>query len=184
MGPGAIVVIEELGQDLTEVALVQDQQPIQALAADGLDQALQMSVRTRGSVGRPEHTDAFGLEDGVETSGVLGVAIAHQEVDGWIAILNFWRQVARLLDDPVGVGVGGAGGEQDAAAAELHHHQHVESAQKHGLNGEEVAGQDALSLTWRRMIASWWRRASSSGSCSWSAPGRMTIRPTNRRRQA
>ena len=120
VGPGAVVMIEELGQDLAEVALIDDQQPIQALAAGGLDEALQMSVGPWGSVGRPEHTDAFGAEDGIEAIGVLGVAISNQEGCGWVAILEIVSQVAGLLDHPGGVGVGRAGGEQDTAAAKLH----------------------------------------------------------------
>jgi hypothetical protein len=38
--PGGVVVLQVLGQDLAQVALVEDEQPVEYLAAQGADHAL------------------------------------------------------------------------------------------------------------------------------------------------
>src|SRR6266567_7386952 len=95
MWPGPVVVVEELGEHLPEVALIHDQQPIQALTPDGLDQPLQMGVRSRRSLGRTEYADAFGVEHGIEAIRVLGVSIANQKADRRLTILEIVSHVAR-----------------------------------------------------------------------------------------
>src|SRR5206468_7498880 len=51
-------------------------------------------------------------------------------------------QVSGLLSHPGTVGMGGAVGVENAAAGDLQEDQDVESPQQHGVDGEEVAGQN------------------------------------------
>jgi hypothetical protein len=55
-------------------------------------------------------------------------------------------EVARLLGDPVTARILRAAGEPDAPVRMCDEEQHVVPAQKHRLDGEEVAGDDARTL--------------------------------------
>ena len=70
------VVVADVGaKDPFEVALVHDQQVVEALVADRADKSLGVSVGIRSLKGRLEHSGAFGLEDFIEGGRELGVAI-------------------------------------------------------------------------------------------------------------
>jgi hypothetical protein len=55
-------------------------------------------------------------------------------------------EVARLLGDPITARILRAAGKPDAPARERDEEQHVVPAQKRGLDGEEIAGDDARRL--------------------------------------
>ncbi len=58
-----------------------------------------------------------------------------------------WRvKFLACWGNPGSVGVGGATGEMDAPCGGLDEHQHVDSLERHGFNGEEVARHHARSL--------------------------------------
>jgi hypothetical protein len=70
-----VVVLEVLVEDSAEVALVADQEPVEALCSDGADEALGVGVRD-GRVGRRlDDPDPFAREDGVDDERELAVAI-------------------------------------------------------------------------------------------------------------
>ena len=71
----SVVVLEVLDKHPAQVVLGADQDPVEALAADRPDDAFRVPVRDR----RPDHTDRFGGEDGIESAGKLRVAITDQE---------------------------------------------------------------------------------------------------------
>jgi hypothetical protein len=63
-----------------------------------------------------------------------------------VVVVECHKQVAGLLQHPGGVWVGGAGEVLDSAAADREEDEHVEAAQPDGVDGEEVAGEDRLSV--------------------------------------
>src|ERR1039457_3067983 len=79
--PGAVVMPQVLGQHLAQVVLIDDQQPVQELLAQGTDHPLADGICS----GRPrwagENPDAVRLEHGVEGAGELACAISDQELD-------------------------------------------------------------------------------------------------------
>ena len=61
-----VVVGEVLDQDLLKMAATEDEEPVQALPADGADEALGEGVRPRGLNRRLDDPDALGAEHVVE----------------------------------------------------------------------------------------------------------------------
>ena len=66
VGTLAVVVLDVLADDVREVALVADQDPVEALAADRADEPLGIGVRDRRSDWGEDRADPFAREDGVE----------------------------------------------------------------------------------------------------------------------
>ena len=66
-----VVVIDEEAEDVLEVAAVQDQEPVEALAAGGTDEPLRDRVRLWSPHWGLDDLDAFAGEDGVEVARVL-----------------------------------------------------------------------------------------------------------------
>src|SRR5271167_4624330 len=98
----AVVVIDVLGEDSFELTAVDYQYPVETLAADGADKALGEGVGPWGSDRCADDPDPLRAKDLVEVDGELGVSIPHQEPDGPRALGQNHRQVASLLDHPVG----------------------------------------------------------------------------------
>jgi hypothetical protein len=92
---------------LLEVVSADDQQPVQALGADGADPALRMRVRSGCPYRREEHLATLRPEDLIEAAGELRVSIAEQEPHPTPWFAEHQQQVAGLLGDPGAVGVGG-----------------------------------------------------------------------------
>jgi hypothetical protein len=64
-----LVVVRRVGrEDVVEVTTADDQEPVEALAADAADPTLGVRPRLRSPYGRFDDTDAFGMEDVVEGS--------------------------------------------------------------------------------------------------------------------
>jgi heme-degrading monooxygenase HmoA len=79
MWPMAVVVVDEDSEHAVEVALIDDQQPVEALGADGPDEALCDRISLRRPHGRLDDLDAFAGEHGVKVARELAVAVADQE---------------------------------------------------------------------------------------------------------
>src|SRR5439155_21220713 len=101
-------------------------------------------VRVRRSHRRVDDVDSFAAEDLVEGGGELAVAIVDQEAHPLQQARE--AEVARLLDDPGSCRLGCATSEMDAPAAELDEEEHIQATQRHGLHGEEIAGNHAHGL--------------------------------------
>jgi hypothetical protein len=88
--------------------------------------------------------DAFAAKDLVEAGDELRVAVVDREP----RVLEARRddEVARLLHDPAAARMCGAAREVNAPTLKLNEEEHVVAAQKGGLDGEEVAGDDARRL--------------------------------------
>ena len=80
--PVAVVVRLVFGQDGSELSFMEDQQPVQALAAHGADPPFGVGVRPRRPRWTAQDLDPDAGEDGVEAGGELGVSVADQEPEG------------------------------------------------------------------------------------------------------
>ena len=83
--PVPVVVVGVDAEHVVEVAAVEDQQPVEALAADAADPALGVGVRVRRPHRRADDRDAFAAEDVVEAAAELAVAIVDQEAERLLA---------------------------------------------------------------------------------------------------
>ena len=79
--PGIVIVQQVVGQDPSQMVLVDDQHLVQELPAQGADHPFAYRVRSGRlrRVGRD--SDALGAEHGVERAGVLARAVPDQELD-------------------------------------------------------------------------------------------------------
>jgi len=132
--------------DALEVAAADDQQPVEALPPQTADPALGVCSRLRRPHRRLDHTDALGAEDLVEVARELAVAVTDQEAGERSFIVESHQQVTRLLAHPSTVRIRADPGQMHATALKLDHEQDVEAPEKDGVDGEEVALEDARRL--------------------------------------
>jgi hypothetical protein len=76
MGPVPVVVIHEDGEDLLEVLLIQDQQPVETLGANGPHKPLSHAVRLRRAKRRANDFQAMTSKHFVKTGGEFLISIA------------------------------------------------------------------------------------------------------------
>ena len=126
--------------------MVDDQDVVEAFAADGADEAFGDRVRPRCPHRGPDDPDVGAGEDGVEGGGELGVAVADQEPEPVGAVVEVHEQVAGLLGDPGAGRVGGDPGDVHAATVVLDDDENVEPAQEDGVDVGEVDGEDRVGL--------------------------------------
>ena len=79
MRPVRVVVVDKDSEHALEVASVHDQEPVEALGADGADETLGDRIRLRGPHRRLDDLEGFACEHGVEIASELAVAVANQE---------------------------------------------------------------------------------------------------------
>jgi hypothetical protein len=96
MRPLRVVVTHIGAEHVLELAAVEDQQPVEALAPYAADPALNVSVRVRRPHRRPDHSDPFALADRVEGAAELRVSVVDQEPRLPPAIIEVDQQVARV----------------------------------------------------------------------------------------
>ena len=138
MRPVRVVVIHEYAQDTFEMIPVHDQEPVEALRADGADEALGDRVRLRRPYRRLDDPDTFTGEDGIEVTRELAVTVADQESKSRGLLLERPGELACLLCHPGAGLVGGAASEVDAAAGELNEEENIEALQRDRFDSEEV----------------------------------------------
>jgi hypothetical protein len=98
-------VPDVLSEDSLKVAFAEDQDVVQTLPPDGSHESLSDGV-CRGCVyWRADDAYALGAEHLIEGSRVLRVAVPDQEPGASQVIVH--HQVAGLLRDPGGIGMGG-----------------------------------------------------------------------------
>src|SRR5262249_60120642 len=133
-------------EGMLEVASAEDQEPVEALAANAADPAFGVGARLRRSYRRFDDANAFGAEDLVELAAELAVAITDQKLRPDPLVVELHQEVARLLGHPAAVRIGGDPGEVHAASRQLHEEQDVEALQEERVDGEEVTLEDARRL--------------------------------------
>jgi hypothetical protein len=85
-----------------EMTAADDQEMVEALAADGANPALGMRIRIRCSHRRPDNLAAAGAKDLVEPTSELRVAVMDQEPEP-LLLTEVDHEIARLLRCPVTV---------------------------------------------------------------------------------
>src|SRR6266496_3357482 len=139
-------MIDEDAEDVLQVAAVHDQEPVEALTADGSDEMLGERVRLRRTHRRLHDPDAFAGEEDIEAARELRIAVADQEAEARRLLLECPGELARPLGHPLSGRIGGAAGEMNAPAAELDEEQDVQAPQRDRLDGEEVDREHAVCL--------------------------------------
>ncbi len=126
MGSLAVVVIDVLAKDQLQVALPEDEQPVQGFVAQGLDHALAMGVGLRAPVGCQCDSGAFAAEHLIELIDKLCISVVDGKLERSLELVQLPAQVSGLLSDPGAVGMGGAVGVENAPAGDLQEDEHVE----------------------------------------------------------
>ena len=142
-----LVVVADVGrEDSFEVPAVDDQEPVEALAADGADPPFDEGVRARRPYRCADRPDALGAEHLVEGGGELAVAVVDQEPDRLRPFDERLDDVPRLLGRPLTGRVRGDARQIHLPGREFDEHECVEPPEQHGVDGEEVAGDDPAGL--------------------------------------
>ena len=92
-----VVVLDIPPEDLLQVTTADDQQPVEALGADGPDPPLRIGVGVRGLDRRDDHLGALGAEHVVEPTTEPRVAVAEHKAQSLSFIRCRQEQVAGLL---------------------------------------------------------------------------------------
>ena len=116
MRPVAVVMADENAEDALEMALVDDQEPVEAFGAGGADEALGERVCLWRSHWRLDDLDSFAGEDGVEVAGELAVPVADEGAKRRSPLLEYPGELSGLLGDPGARGVLGTAGQVDTSA--------------------------------------------------------------------
>ncbi len=99
-----VVVVDELGDEIVEVALAEDHEVVEALVLDRLNDTFDVRVQTRRTLGKPLRFGACIIsDDGVELRGELRVAVAQQIRALDSGLVEVHGEVASLLLDPFSV---------------------------------------------------------------------------------
>ncbi len=141
--PGGVVMLKVFGQYPAQMVLIDDQQPVEKLPAQGTDDPFADRVRSGRLRRAGENPDAFRLEHRVEGAGKLAGAIPDQEPDRSRALPEAHQKVARRLSRPRAVRIRGEAGQVNAAGAVLDDDQGVDAPQEHGVHMDEIGREDA-----------------------------------------
>jgi len=159
-----VVMPDELGHHVSEVATTKDQEVIERFSTYGSHPSFGEGVRPRSAERSLDNLDALSPQDLVEARRELGVAVTEQEPGSEFAILDVPGQMPRLLHHPVAGGMCRAAGEMHTATANLDEEQDVQRLEPNGLDGEEVGSQDLLSVLPQELapgasttLGRWWK---------------------------
>jgi len=98
--PMAVVMALELAEYGCGVSLIDDQKAVEEFAADRSDEALGDRVCPWRPRWRLDDLDAGRGEDGIEGGGELAVAVADEEPEVLVGVVEVHQQVAGLLGEP------------------------------------------------------------------------------------
>jgi len=89
MRPVFVVVLDVHAQDSLEVSAPEDEDAIEAVAADGAHPALSERICVRRSHRRPDHLDPLGTKDLIEGAAELRVAVVDQQPEAALLLAQF-----------------------------------------------------------------------------------------------
>ena len=135
-----VVVALELAQHGCGVSLVDDHKAVEEFAADGADEAFGDRIRPWRAHGRRDDLDVDGGEHGVEGGGELAVAVADQEPEAPVDVVEVHEQVARQLGQPRSGRVRGDTQDVHLAGGVFDDEERVEPVQGDRVEMEQVAG--------------------------------------------
>ncbi len=168
MGPAAVVVLGVCPEGSIEMPPPLDERRVEALGPHRLDHPFRVGVGVRSPDRGADDPHPLRAQHRVAWPAELRVPVADEEADGAHPSVEVQGEVAGLLGDPGRVGVSRCWAEVDPPAAELDEHEDVERPEPGGLDGEEVAGDDAIRLRAEELGPSWagpsWGRTRSGSS--------------------
>jgi hypothetical protein len=138
-----VVVSDIRLQDRLEMAAAEDEGAVEALTAQRSREPFRERVSKRCPDRRTDDLGALGGKYLVEAARVFGVPIPDEEAER--DFFSADDQVARLLGDPGGIGIGGHIREVHLRVA-TSTREHIETTKKGRVDSYEVAGDDAFSL--------------------------------------
>ena len=100
MGPVGVVVVDVVGDESFELALVPDDGAVEELAAQGADPAFGERVRDRRPDRGLEDLEAFGAEDLVEGVDELAASVTYERSGAGELVAVAEEQVAGGLGGP------------------------------------------------------------------------------------
>jgi hypothetical protein len=136
--PGGIVVGDVLLRDLPQMALPEDEEPIQALTADGPHPALGDRVRAGRLVGCPHDAHVLRPEHRVERGREVGIPVADPEGGTPVRVVEVPSQMAGLLGHPGGGRMLRAAGDEHPAGLGLDEEQPEQGLPPERLDREEI----------------------------------------------
>ena len=144
----------ELFDDPPEVPLVDRDEVVETLAADGPDQPFAESVGCRGSRRSLQDVDAEAVQFGIEARRKDPVAVVNQKA---VRVVGN-EKLAELPDGPVGGRMSGDVGVQNAAGVDLHREEYIQNPERCGDRDKEIAGRvidhDAFSVVAHKLWTS------------------------------
>ena len=143
----AVVVPGVAVQDPFEMSFIENEELVEAFRSHAADEPLRGRVGIRSLIRRLEDLSTFASEDVVEAGHVLGVTIVEQKPELDVFFGEVERDVPRLLGDPGRMGMGRDASDPNPSPSELEKEEHVEPAEGHGVDGEEIGGDDARRLS-------------------------------------
>jgi hypothetical protein len=149
--PVPVVVRCVHAQNAFEMSASEDEDAIEAVAADGAHPALCVRVCVWRLNGCLDHLDLLGAEDLVEGRAELRIAVMDQQPQPPLVVAELDDEVAGLLGHPGAVGIGRAGEIRCSASV---------STVKKSL-------ASVLAACWRRNERHDWRARSGAGGTPW-----------------
>ena len=134
------------------MALIDDEQPVEDLSAQGADEPLTDRVRPGCLRRAAEDPDALRGEHRIKGAGELASPVPDQELDRGRAVAEIHQEVASCLRSPRAIGVRGDASQMGTAGAVLDHDQHVDAAPQHGVHVDEIDGKDAAGLHGQKLL--------------------------------
>jgi carboxymethylenebutenolidase len=138
------VVVHEVGaKQATQVAFVEHEDEIEAVAANRADDALGEGILPWRARGDDDLKNAHALDPALEVSAEDGIAIAEQ-VSGAGLVRE---SVGDLLSRPRGSGLVGDADVEEFSAVVVEDHEAEEQAKRQGRYDEEVDGRDVVTVS-------------------------------------
>ena len=98
--PRCVVVLQVFGQYPAKVMLIDDQQPVEQLPAQGADHPFADGVRSGRLRRASENPDAVRREHSIEGVSELACTIPDKELDRSRALTEVHQEIARCLSCP------------------------------------------------------------------------------------
>jgi hypothetical protein len=138
MRPSSVVVRCPFTRNRTQVAFAKRNEPVEALAPEGSDEALAEGVRFWTARRRLEHREAEGTGGCVERSREDRIAVVQEISPRMLGN----EDLAQLLRGPCSRGMRRRVDVEDAPGADLHDNECVDRAKGCRRGYDEVAGHD------------------------------------------
>ena len=141
VGSSAVVVVNVLREDYTQVPLTEDQHAVGELGSESAYEPFGETVRPRATRRNPDYLDAHIGENGIERCGELAGPVPDEEREFGDAIAEVHHEAADLLCGPWTVWVCGRAQQVHGSAGDLQHEEHVDPSERHrAVHVKEVAG--------------------------------------------